>query len=286
MADMRSTSRRKVACILIAATVLCGCSTQYKAERLLWKAQRLQKQIVKQAEQATPQQYIDAIRAYEVVIESVPGTEPAGMAQEAIGSLYIMQKQFEKARQAYQLILQNYASLGSLGLRARVVIAKSYEMEKKWDQAVRSYRDIAAYHPFSPAGLEAPIYVGKIFAYRKQKEQAAKAYQQAVRAYLKLIPDSPTPQMQVLVKQLLAGAYQELGEWKQAVSILEEIRQSKEAKASRPFILVNLARIYQTQLGETQKAQELYAVLAKEYPKHPIGKFASGQLSLPSSKAP
>jgi len=260
-------------CALLGA----GCSQHYNGERLYWKAQQLQAALSRHLSDATPEQFAEAIGAYQAVVSRTPGTVWAARSQAAIGSLYAVQQEFAKAREAYVLVLQNYGQYHELALMVRVAIAKTHELESEWEQAVKMYQEISSYHPWSRMGMEAPLYIAMLHEKRQEAGKAAQAYERAARQYTKLAPDAPTPEYAIQVKGYLALAYQRLEKWEQAINVLEEL-SGIPTGVNRPLTLLTLATIYQTKAGHPDKAMALYTKLADEFPEHPFGKVAKAQL--------
>lgn len=276
--------------LLAMSAVSSGCSVNYNGERLFWKAQQLSGKIVADVAAATPEQFTEAALAYERVIAKAPGTMWAGRAQLSIGSLFAMQKQYDKAREAYRLVLQNYNQYKEYGLASRLAIARSYEVEEKWDEAIAVYQEISEYYSWSAMGLEAPLYVARIHELRKQADEAKRAYGRAMRMYTRMLPDAPTPEMATQLKGYLALAHQRLGQWDEAIGLLQELA-AMEKGVNRPLVLITLASIYQTKKSDREHAGELYTKLLEEFPEHPFGKVARAQLEqlglpVPAAVAP
>lgn len=288
-AAVRATARpspkispqRKAAVVVAALSLLAlattaGCSRSYNGERLFWQAQRLSASIAEDPKKATPQDYRAAEAAFQKVISGAPGSTWAGKAQLAIGSLHALQKDFEKARAAYTLVLQNHSNQKDVALSARYAIAKTFEVEEKWDEAVKMYDQIADFHTWSRMGLEAPLYIGAIYQKINQRQQATAAFERAVRAYTKLIPQSPTPQAQAQVKGYLGAALQQLGKWPEAVAVLEEM--SVVEGVNRPLILMSMGSMYQARLSDPEKAKASYLKVMQEFPQHELAKVARERL--------
>ena len=262
---------------VIVLLLLTGCSATYNGERLFSKATSLYEPISKNPKAATPEQFAAAIGAFERVTLQARGTAWAARAHVSIGSLYAIQQEYGKAREAYGLTLQNYNQYKELCLTARTAMAKTYESEANWDEAVKAYRDIVDFYPWTKTGLESPLYIGAMYVKRQQPEQAKKAFESAVGHYSKLLPNAPNPEMGLEVKGYLALAYQQLGEWDHAIAVLEELAGVPNG-VNRPLVLLSLGSIYQAKLGDTQKAQTAYSALVTEFPDHPLGKVAKTRL--------
>lgn len=263
-----------VLCALLSST---GCSAAYTGERLFVKATELNAPIVKDPKTATPEQMAKAIQAFEVVTQKARGTIWAARAHTAIGSLYAMQKQYDQARAAYASTLENYNQHRELAFASRLAIAKTYEAQDNWEEAVKVYNDVADFYSWTKTGLEVPLYIGSGYAKRQQPEQAAKAFESAVWRYTNLVPNAPNPEMATTLKGYLALAYQQLGQWDKATAALEEL-ESLSSGVNRPLILLSLGSIYQVKLDDLPKAQAAYTKLITEFPDHPLGKIAKARL--------
>jgi tetratricopeptide (TPR) repeat protein len=279
-------------CIAVLAGSVGGCSPSYNGERLFWKAQQSSEAIVKDPAKATPQDYRKAIDGFQQVVTKVPGTTWAGKAQLAIGSLYALQKDFDKAREAYTLVLRNHGNQKEQALSARYAIAKTYELESRWDDAIKLYGEIADLHTWSRMGLEAPLYIGALHQKLNRTEEAAKAFDRAVRVYTKLIPEAPNPGMQSQLRGYVAAAYQQQGKYAEALAVLEEMARSEGV--NRPLLLMTIGSLYQVRLSSPEKAKETYLQVVNEFPNDPLAKTARERLaklgmpaeSIPQAPAP
>lgn len=245
-----------------------GCSAAYDGERLYWKAQRVQDDIMKHPSQTTPAQFSRAVEAFERVTQQTPGTSWAARAHLAIGSLYAMQRRYDEARTAYGLVPQNYNRQQDLSLQARVAIAKTHEAQEQWAEAVAMYRDISEYHPWAQLGLEAPLYVAATYEKRGDAQEAQRAYQRAIGIYQHWIPQAPSEELAAQVRLYLALAYQRLGRWDEAIKVLRELASAKGI--NRPMILLALGSIYQMKLRDPEQAKAAYLQLLEEFPEHEL----------------
>ncbi|MBI4342939.1 MAG: tetratricopeptide repeat protein [Candidatus Omnitrophica bacterium] len=274
---------RPAKALLGAMSIMClfftaGCSEAYNGERLFWKAQQVAAPVLKNPAQATPEQFAKSHEALRLVIEKAPGTVWAARAQAGIGGLFVLQKELANAREAYRLVIQNYGQFKDLALNSRAAIAKTYELEQDWPEAIKAYNEILEFHPWSTIGLQAPLYVALIHSKQlQQPDQAAKAYERAARLYEKLIPDAPNPGAAAQAKGYLAQAYERLEQWDRAIAVLNDLLVSPEG-VNRPLTLLMLGSIYQTRKNDPQKAGEIYTQLITEFPKNPLSQVAVAQM--------
>jgi tetratricopeptide (TPR) repeat protein len=268
---------RRLAWLTLVPTAVTGCSQNYAAERLFWKAQRQHGAVLKDPAKASLERVGAAVADFERLVKQVPDSVWAGRAQLVVGTLHLSQRRFDQAREAYRLVMQNYNRYRDLSLRARLSIAKSFQAEDRWDDAVVMYKEISEHHPWSQVGLEAPLYIAASHERRKHRTEAITAYERAVRIYLRLIPDAPTPALAMQVKGYLTLAHQRLGEWDKAIALLQELAEAQGAGVNRPLVLLTMASIYQAKVGDPGKADEVYQRIVQEFPEHPLGKVAKSQ---------
>lgn len=277
-------SYRQVIACFCAALLMVGCSDNYRGERLFWQAQKASAPFVKDIKHATPEQLSKATVAFTRVVQGAPGTTWAGRAQLTLGSLSAAQQQYDDAKRAYELVLQNYNQFQDLTLVAHVSLAKLYEVQQQWDAAVRGYQDIADYHPWSVPGLEAPLYIAALYRKLKEPERATAEFERAVRAYSKLILNAPNPDAANGAKGYLVLAYEQLGRWDDAVTTLQELSNVKTG-INRPLVLLMLGSIYRTKVNDVAKAQHTFNQIVQEFPQHPFAKVAKAQLQQLSNGA-
>ena len=262
--------------VAVFALGSAGCSQDYAGERLFWKARQTQAALGKNPSHATPKQFARAIKAFSRVTRRMPGTEWAAKSYAALGSLYALQRDYEKAREAYATVLNDYSQYAEICLGARLATAKTYELEQRWDDAAGMYQQVADLYPWTGFGLGAPLYIGDIFQKQGMADQATPAYARAVTTYQDRLTKAPTPETANTARGYLAAAYQRIGDWGHAAETLEGL--AGQPKVNRPMVLLALGSMYQTKLDQPAKAQAVYATLVHDFPEHPFAKAAQAQL--------
>lgn len=265
--------------VAVAALITAsGCSASYSGERLFWQAQRQAAPILNaRSSTPTPEQVAEAIAACELVITRVPQTVWAPRAYLLIASLHLRQRQYDKAREAYALVVQNYHKHQDLCLQARMHRAKSYEAQGLWDEAADAYYELADYYPWTAIGLQTPLYVAENYRRLRQAEEATEAYQRAVGRYTKLLPASPTKELTAKTKMLLAAALQRLDKWPEAARLMEELVAAPDG-IDQAAVLMALGVAYQTELDDAANARHAYERLLTTFPQHPMSKIAKARL--------
>jgi tetratricopeptide (TPR) repeat protein len=254
-----------------------GCSDSYKGERLLWRAQQKAAQVFIDPKNASDEQVERALKAYQQVIEKTPGTTSAVKAHMDIAKLYLSQEDFEKARETYAAVLKNYHQYKSFAFEARVATARTYEIQKRWRDAIDAYEDIYDRHPWSSVGMQVPLYIAQLYNRLGDTEKMNRAFERAVRTYTKQVPDAPTPIMANRVRSYLALVYQQLGIYDKAAQVLEDIVKADDV-FNRPAAMLSLATLYEQRLNKQEKANALYWKLYNDYPDTPFHNAAKVRL--------
>ncbi|MCI0564150.1 MAG: hypothetical protein MN733_37220, partial [Nitrososphaera sp.] len=177
---------------MIGAFIGSGCSQSYHGERLLWRAQQRAAKILAKSDHVTPEKIAEIVPNFEKVIKNARGTESAAQAQLAIGTLYAMQGEYPKARETLAVLASDYRRFHGVVLAAQSTIAKTYALEKQWDQAVRAYTEMAERYPWTIEGMEAPLYVLSIYSTQGKTSQWEDAHKRALKRYAQLASDAPT----------------------------------------------------------------------------------------------
>ena len=258
---------------LTLAATLAGCSASYESERLFWNAHRLRAQILEDPGGASPEQFEQAIEAFRLVTRKRRGSELAARAHLAIGSLYALQRQYGRAREAFETLVKEHGADRSLRLRGLAAIVRTHEAEQAWEEVVAAYRRIAEEAPWSVLGLEVPLRIAAVHEHAGEPEQGAREYRRAVETYRDQRANAPSPEVAGYVTGYLALAYQPLCEWRLAVETLEELADGPAA-ANRPLALLTLGAIYESKLSKQEQAEAMYQKLVREFPEHPLGTVA------------
>ena len=226
------------------------------------------------------QNYTEAIRAFEKVIQHYPTSEWADDAQYGIAAAYENLGQKEKAIQAYGTLIQKYPGR-ELAPDVQIQIGGFYYQDKDYKRAIAEFQKAINQYPNTPAAWMAQYNIGKSYIALGSYRQAGAAFEQvdprsefasraaydvghtwynqknpsrnlgnAVKALLQVpqkYPKSPDAPRALL----LAGeCYQELVEWDKSVAVYQQILDNyPDAEEAR------LAQLY---LGHAYRTQKKY----------------------------
>lgn len=268
------------ALLIVLAAGAYGCSAEYDAEKLYWRAERQALPVSKNPSAASDEQMLAAVKAFESVVQQAAGTVSAAKSQFALGSLYAIRKDYPKAIEAYQLVIRNHSQFQDFLFAARIALANIYRIQQDRHNLIAVYKDISQYHPWSVLGLEVPLILADDAASQAHGDVDAgvTAYQAAAAYYINLFDKAPSEALTLRAKAQLVVVFQRLNKWAEAAALLEELAASKANSVNRPMVMLTLASLYETKLKNPERAWQVYEQLAAEHADLPVGKAAAERL--------
>ncbi|MGE5279213.1 MAG: tetratricopeptide repeat protein [Deltaproteobacteria bacterium] len=269
---------RRLLFVLLAMSlpVLAGCeSPAFKAERKMYRANRLAAAIFENPKSTPPGQFEAAIAAYRKIAEEYPGTVLEVQAQFGIGHLYLAAGDFDKARAQYKLLATDCDKRGNLCAEAYFAIGNAYELQQDWPQAEGAYLYAMDTFPLSTKGLDLPLYI--IRHYRREKASAKKidaAVDQAVAHYTGLKPEAESEKVSFVLQGLVARSYMEGGRWLDAIDSLDKLARDYPDHHPEESLWVE-SLIYASKLKDKEKAKERLRKIVSDYPKSQLAQKAT-----------
>ena len=128
----------------------------------------------------------EGIKAYEAVIAAAPKSDQAAEAHYEIGMHYFRQKDYKASQTQFDAIINNFPNL-ELSHNAQLMLAKSFEEAKDFEQAVEVFDNFANRNPRSQRAALAIANKGRIQRqYLKNEDEAKRTYQSLVKRYGKV----------------------------------------------------------------------------------------------------
>ena len=128
----------------------------------------------------------EGIKAYEAVIAVAPESDEAAEAYYNIGMHYYREKDYNTAQTQFDTIVNKFPNL-ELSHNAQLMLAKSFEDSKNFEQAVEIYDNFANRNPRSERAAIAIARKGQIQKdHLKNEEEAKRTYQSLVKRYGKI----------------------------------------------------------------------------------------------------
>lgn len=265
-------SSRMLLLIFVFPFLLLGCeSKEFKAERQLWQAHR-QARVIYQNPKVTPQAQVKTAQdAYAELIKEYPGTIYAVQSQFSIGHLFLASGDYQKARNAYSVLLQNCDKQMALCANVCFAIGKSYEAEGKWDQALAEYLNIMRDYPTTSTSLELPIYIISVERNSGNEQTLQRALDKAVSFYLDLKSKDSDENHQYLFSSLVVRSFVEARKWQEALQALDNLAKNYP-KHNPDGALWLRVLIYANKLNDKAQAKHEIERILKEYPQTKLAK--------------
>ena len=141
---------------------------EYLAEKKLLSVNKLFFDLSKNPESIPPGLYEKTADSFKSIISGYPETQSAKRARLILAKLYIFEKKFDMARKELNKILTNYPNDNGYCAEALFSIGNYYENEGKWDKALPIYENIIDNYIGTLKALNMPIYIANYYAKNKR----------------------------------------------------------------------------------------------------------------------
>lgn len=226
------------------------------------------------------QDFGTAIEIFQAFIKQYPKHALTPVAYMNLGLVYDRTEQYEKAREAYKKALEYYQDSKAHQAEIELMIARSYQEEGKWDEALKVYEKIETDYGETTAVLQVPLMKGAYYEKIGQKEKQEAILDEAIAKYLELHVGEPGSMSSTMANRLIHTAYAQKGDWQGALANFDrniEREESTLRKGSWHFLK---AYITETRIQDNEGAISLYQSFLKEYPEHPLSKTAKSRMDL------
>ncbi len=270
---------KKLAIAIIFALLLTGCANdQYAVERQYWNVEKQAEKIFRNPYASPPYELEKAVRLLSDFARKYPKNNLSIEAEFNIARLYIVKKEYDKARAHLQMMLNKYSALEAVSSEALFLTGNSYEAEDKWGLALEQYRKIIRSYPVTPRGIDIPIYIAQHYKIKHEPDKMISAYEDAISHYQALAEKYPGSGLAFKAHNLVPRCYVLLQDWQNAVNSFNAIIENYKGKVNLDFALMEMALIYNRRLNDKAKAKEALGRLIKEYPDSKLVKAAGALL--------
>ncbi len=277
MARMHNDQQRIGMVVLALGLAICsGCGPELTGKRLYMEAKE-QLASIQDPAKASKELIAKPIQGFERVVQRAPGTVWAARADVTLGSLYASRGEYDRAQEAFARLTKDCGTYLDLCGTARLGIAKIYEAQNRWDQAIAMYDELAKQHPWAGPGLAAPLYVAGLYHDHGDEQAAKAAYERAAQFYVERVPQAPTAALKAQAQEYLISIYQRLHQWDKAIAALQELLQEPDG-VDKPRVLMEIAAIYERDLKDASKAQDVYSEIVAKYPEDAMAEGARQRL--------
>jgi tetratricopeptide (TPR) repeat protein len=207
----------------------------------------------------------NAFSTFHRVLSSSVDSLSQAEAQMKIGMIYFQKKDYAEAKSELAKVNRFYPRATPFVATSQYLIAQIYEKGGEWERALNEYNWLMVNNPLSPEGLDAPL---RIVSYYQIENPAlvTESYEKGLKHYEELLnkyEDKPFAyQIEFQRVKLLVL----LKDWDKAISSLQNIAEKHSGTEAGLNALLNLYRIYKSELKDERKSKELFARISSEYP--------------------
>ena len=211
--------------VLIGVYILLSLldTSDYTAERKFWVVNNQYKKLVSNPDAVPDYQFEQIILRYTKIIQSYPKAKLTPWIYLQIGNVYLMRKDFAKARERYLKAIDNYPENQELHAEALAATAQTYERENNGAEALRIYEKIQKEYPLTITGFNMPLYIASYYQRKAELPQAKKALDRAISYYKNISSQYPNSPLEFNAWKLLATCYFQRENWQEGVETLGKL---------------------------------------------------------------
>jgi len=245
--------------------------SEYNAEKKLWKINQEYADLLRSPETAPEQGFDELISRYKQYVEEFPASRLKPKVQIMVGRVYLLKKDYDAARMELKKVIELYPDTEELKLESLSAIAKSYELEDRWLDALKIYKEIQRDYPETSVALSVPLYIAQYYQENNKKLEADKAFADAVAYYNQMVRDTVDPKVEYKALTLLSVCYLAQEKWMETVKVLEKIILKYPIPQVTPKIIAMINNISTAKLNDYDIPIQIYKNFLERYPDHQLG---------------
>jgi tetratricopeptide (TPR) repeat protein len=258
-----------------AVLTLADLNGTYSAEKALWK---INKEVAKLARDpdAVPNASFDkALKKYDNFIAKYPDSPLKSLAQVQKGQVYSVRKNNEKAREIFNSILKDVPKNDPTAVLVYNQIIVTYLQDKDMENVRATYNTIIKNVPFTEIGLRAPLLKALTYAMEKKEQQKQNSLAEALTYYRSLSEQYKNTELDFFSRYFAIETLTALKRWDESLKELEGILinfpdprflTSQHAK----WILTRINGISINGLNDFERPANIYNKFIAKYPNHPL----------------
>jgi len=284
---------KKLQCSLGLVLVILSCfscsrhdelNIRYRMERAFFRAEKLRQILTVNPKAARSEDYAKVVDAYSKVIKMVPPSVIdtaekrqvdiiAGASQLRIADVYLLQNKLPQAILELEKVTKLYSGNPDQSSQAILMTAQIHQQMGNRDKAIESFHLLLDPDKYPPVvarenpNLDLLAVPLNLILNSKDKKEAKLEFENAKSYYGKLIRDYPYSPLASAAKIDLAKTYQILGDWKQAIKLLETVKDSSGSVP--PSIYMEIGDIYFLQGNDIDSARAVFERVVLAYPTNP-----------------
>ena len=251
--------------------------SDYVIEKRIWK---IEQQVALKAQYGilSNEESENLAAMYRGLIRQYPGSGLLPQIYLHIGQVYVVNKDFEKARINYSEVLKQLPQQKDLCSIALLKIGLTYEQEKKDALAFKTYQQIIDNYPSTEVGLNMPLYMAGYYRRLNKDAETKKAFQEAESFYQKAVLDNPGSSKGFNSLRFLAVTYLVQKKWDNAVKTFEKTLLDYSLSPYLDWktagsIIYSINAVSFFELKTPNKPVTFYQMFIEKRPGYPLNNF-------------
>lgn len=246
---------------------------EYEAEKAMWRINRDFGRIIKDPDSIPEAEFKSVIKNYLAFKNKYSYSKLAPIAHVLAARVYLIKKDYIKARGVYEEIVKTYKNNPIICAQAIFEIAESYNKENNFQNMVATLKRLIKEYPLTEIGFQAPISLAEHIIKKGDLELGQQYLNEAVDHYNALTLKYKDPNIVFNAKRSVVVCYMALKKWNKAIDILSEILMNfPETKYLNPQradkIISSINMISITKLKNYDLPIGIYQDFINKYPKH------------------
>jgi len=248
---------------------------EYVAEREFWKANRSYSTLSKDLKSVPDAAFEDLIQKYRRFIERFPTSAFIPLSHIMIARVYILRKDYPKARKQLEETISRYSNNAKIGVEAASQILRTYTAENDLMNMMGTYQRILRDYPLTELGLRYPFLIAKHYDERNDQAKAQKAFRDAIAYYTTMINQYRDSEVELYAMKMLATCYMMGKQWEEAVNTFGKLLMKFPSNPSfnsqrADSIIKSINTISLTQIKNYDVPISIYQKFIEQNSDHPF----------------
>lgn len=247
----------------------------YAAERRLWRINNKFAVAARDPKIIPEVTFGKIINEYNQFIKDYPDSTLVPVAHILIGRVYMIKKDYEKARNKYEEVVKLYHDKPTIAVEVVADIGRTYAMEENSTGVINTYKRVIQNYPGTQIGMQTPILLTKLYAVKGDAVRAEEAFNAGVAQYKKLMEENPDSRIEFDALRSLGTLYLTVNQKRKAVEtfgkVLLKFPQRDYMTSNRVTTLIKtINTVSIIDLQDYDLPLSIYSEFIKVHPDHPF----------------
>ncbi len=243
---------------LYAGLAILGRGGEYAAEKLFYRAMKINSKIAANPDVAPPALVGSVENNLQKLLKKYPASNAAKSASMALAEFYMGNKQYDKALRQADAMLGKYTKDMVVASAAQFLKGIIYEKQNQWNRALKEFATLRDKYSNTQLGMQAPLYIANYYKSKGNEAEANQAYNDAAIFYEKFVKDDKGKPRGYIASTLLLQAYLNLEKYEEAGRLAEDTIKNYLSPVALNQFLPAVDFIYLQKLNKPDKAVEIY----------------------------